>query len=129
VAILGKIVDGAMQLNRFGNFVNKYWLEIPGHFLNVEIDMFVVMPNHFHSILVIHDCGGTACRAPTEQLFGRPTPNSLPTIIQYILDKPVKWDLDEENPNIQRGKLNCANMVEAQNFVLLPQRRHSCPTK
>ena len=154
VAILGGIVDGAIQLNRLENVVNKCWLEIPHHFPNVEVNAFVLMPNHIHGILVIHDCRGTACRAPTEK-FGRPTPRSLPTIIrsfksavtkrinalrktpgaplwqrnyyehvirnepdlneirQYILDNPVKWGMDENNPDRQinevqpRGEVIC----------------------
>ena len=57
------------------------WLEIPKHFPTVQLDEWVIMPNHLHGIVVIVDCRGTACRAPTGK-FGNPTPGSLPTIIR-----------------------------------------------
>ncbi|MFT5749930.1 MAG: putative transposase [Ancylomarina sp.] len=50
----GDIVDGRMQLSEIGQLANKYWLEIPKHFPFVELDAFVVMPNHLHGILVIN---------------------------------------------------------------------------
>ncbi|MGE5445640.1 MAG: hypothetical protein ACM3SR_13775 [Ignavibacteriales bacterium] len=33
--------------------VTTFWDEIPNHFLKVELDAFVMMPNHVHEILII----------------------------------------------------------------------------
>ena len=81
--LLGEIHNREMFLNDAGRIVEKTWLEIPEHFLIAGLDSFVVMPNHIHGILVLVEMGsrGTACRAPTER-FGKPVPDSLPTIIR-----------------------------------------------
>ena len=49
----GKIVNNKMILNEYGNIVRNWWLEIPNKFKNVNLDIFVVMPNHFHGIVQI----------------------------------------------------------------------------
>jgi len=49
----GDIIDNKMILNNYGEIIKKYWLEIPKHFNNVELDEFVVMPNHVHGIIII----------------------------------------------------------------------------
>ena len=49
----GKIINQEMQLSEIGKLAQKYWLEIPEHFPFVELGNFVVMPNHFHGILII----------------------------------------------------------------------------
>jgi REP element-mobilizing transposase RayT len=36
-----------------GNIVKESWLKIPGHFKDVRLDQFVIMPNHLHGIIVI----------------------------------------------------------------------------
>ena len=51
--LFGKIVDGEMVLNDAGRVVVQSWQVIPDHFPSVELDEFVVMPNHVHGILVI----------------------------------------------------------------------------
>jgi REP element-mobilizing transposase RayT len=55
VCLFGDIVDGKMRLNDKGQHVEKCWHEILVHFPNVELDEFVIMPNHVHGILVIDD--------------------------------------------------------------------------
>jgi len=42
-----------MSLSSIGKIAEQYWREIPAHFPNVKLDKFVVMPNHFHGILII----------------------------------------------------------------------------
>jgi len=50
----GEIINGSMYLSEIGHLANKYWLEIPEHFPFVELDAFVVMPNHVHGIIIIN---------------------------------------------------------------------------
>ncbi len=51
--LFGEIIGGEMVLNEYGKAVEEYWNETPIHFPNVEMDAFVVMPNHVHGIIVI----------------------------------------------------------------------------
>jgi len=40
-----------MALNNVGDTVDKWWRELPERFPNIEMDEFVVMPNHMHGII------------------------------------------------------------------------------
>ncbi|MEJ5245590.1 MAG: transposase [Bacteroidota bacterium] len=51
----GEITNGKMQLNEFGKIVEECWNKIPEHFMHVSLDYFVIMPNHFHGILIINN--------------------------------------------------------------------------
>lgn len=51
--LFGEVVDGEMQLNRFGERVRACWLQLPNHFPRLQLDAYVVMPNHVHGILVL----------------------------------------------------------------------------
>ncbi len=51
----GEVVDGKMQLSKIGKIVNYEWLKTIELRKNVESDEFVIMPNHFHAILVINE--------------------------------------------------------------------------
>jgi len=50
---LGEVVDGEMRLNEWGEIASDYWLRIPDHFDHVQLDAWVVMPNHMHGIVLI----------------------------------------------------------------------------
>jgi len=53
----GEIYDGKMQLNNIGKIVNTEWLktfELRTD-MNLQMGEFVVMPNHFHAIIIIGD--------------------------------------------------------------------------
>ncbi|RJQ32125.1 MAG: transposase [Actinobacteria bacterium] len=58
---LGQIVNvGAgprgcpqMILNNIGQMVDKTWNEIPNYYHDINIDVFQIMPNHIHGILII----------------------------------------------------------------------------
>ena len=51
--LFGTIAAGTVLTNAAGNAAADCWLQIPVHFPNVELDQWVVMPNHIHGILVI----------------------------------------------------------------------------
>ncbi len=55
VCLFGNVVDGKMVLNDAGEMIKSVWDAIPEHYPGIETDEFVVMPNHFHGIIVIAD--------------------------------------------------------------------------
>ena len=54
MSIFGAIVGERCELNEFGRQVEAYWRELPAKYSELELDEFVLMPNHFHAILRIH---------------------------------------------------------------------------
>src|SRR5262245_61914783 len=53
--LFGGIASGQIELNDDGRIVESLWKELPQHFPLIELDRFMVMPNHFHAIVVIVD--------------------------------------------------------------------------
>jgi REP element-mobilizing transposase RayT len=68
--MFGEIIDGEMVLNRFGIIVNEEWLRtaILRVWETVEIDTYIIMPNHVHGIVVINHGRGVLQYAPTGML-------------------------------------------------------------
>jgi putative transposase len=56
--LFGEIVDAKMRLNDAGRMVQSVWEGLPRHYAGMDIDEFVVMPNHVHGILTLLDGGG-----------------------------------------------------------------------
>jgi putative transposase len=52
--LFGEIINGEMRLNQLGKITQNYWQRLPLHF-TVELDAFIVMPNHLHGTLVLGD--------------------------------------------------------------------------
>jgi len=51
--------------------VKNYWLEIPNHYKNVQLDEFIIMPNYIHGIITINNNVGTEqCSVPTMKHYG-----------------------------------------------------------
>ena len=87
----GNIVDGNMELSSMGIIADIMWHEIKNHARNVELDAFVVMPNHVHGILVLtgndNDIGDPvetlhATSLPRRQANISPKSGSVSTIIR-----------------------------------------------
>jgi putative transposase len=51
--LLGEIADTEMRLNKFGEIVRAEWERGPEIRREVELGAFVVMPNHFHGIVIL----------------------------------------------------------------------------
>lgn len=49
----GNIENDIMVINEVGLMVESIWRNIETHYSNIEIVDFVIMPNHFHGILII----------------------------------------------------------------------------
>ncbi len=53
--LFGRVSDGAMHLNAAGRVVERVWDGLPEHYPHVELDAFVVMPDHMHGVIVLAD--------------------------------------------------------------------------
>ena len=60
---LGKVINDEMQLNKYGHIVEEEWFKTTDIRNNVELDSYVIMPNHFHGIVIIN-CRGERFFAP-----------------------------------------------------------------
>ena len=143
--MFGEIENETMILNQYGNIAKYKWTEIPYHYENVDIDIFVIMPNHIHGIIIIKPqkdimaVGTEQCSVPTNKIpksnkYGllskviksfknavtkdikEISPDAdfrwqrsfydhiirddegLEEIRRYIVQNPLKWELDENNP-------------------------------
>lgn len=51
--LFGKIANETMLINNAGTMIKSEWLELPNRFDHVELSEYVVMPNHFHGIIIL----------------------------------------------------------------------------
>jgi len=63
--LFGNIVHGEMQLSAMGQIAEGHWRLIPEHFPHAELGAYVVMPNHVHGIIVIHENGMATKSSPS----------------------------------------------------------------
>lgn len=73
LALFGEVVDDMVRLNDAGEMAREVWQGMPRRFPFVEVDAFVVMPDHVHGIVVIR---GDGTRAPIKDA---PTPDRADT--------------------------------------------------
>ena len=103
----GDIVDEQMQLSEIGKIAESEWLKTPQirPDMNLEMGEYVVMPNHFHGIIIIgknefntqHIADGDACRdamhcisTETPNKFG-PQSKNLASIIRGYKSAVTKY--------------------------------------
>jgi REP element-mobilizing transposase RayT len=55
--IFGDIKNGKMILNNYGTIVKDEWLKTPSIRKNIDLDYYVIMPNHIHGIIIIERRG------------------------------------------------------------------------
>lgn len=54
----GKIENDEIILNEFGKIAFDGWMKLPARYANFELDVFQIMPNHLHGIVVLNSVGG-----------------------------------------------------------------------
>jgi REP element-mobilizing transposase RayT len=154
LCLFGEVVDDVMRLSDAGEMASSLWKNLPAQFPAIAIDVFVVMPNHLHGIIVFPDIGpatrvapASGAKGPTEgvPLVRVRTPTlgkvvgafksaatveyvhgvkakgwtkfrqrlwqrnyyehvirdetGLDRIRRYIEENPLRWAVDDENPN------------------------------
>jgi REP element-mobilizing transposase RayT len=135
--LFGEISDGKMALNDTGIVASEVWNGLQNHF-PVELDEYVIMPNHVHGIIIINNVGAIH-ELPNKRrqmlipkILGYYKMNTakhinkihntsgipfwqrnyyehiirnekeLNSIREYIVNNPLTWYEDEENPSTIR---------------------------
>jgi REP element-mobilizing transposase RayT len=135
--LFGEIQNGVMIPNNYGKIVIEEWYKSETIRDEIELDEFVLMPNHIHGILSI---GRRGDQSIAQNHIPGPKPKSLSSFIagfkssvtkqinsirnkpgipvwqrnyyehvvrseddllqtrEYIVNNPMKWELDKENP-------------------------------
>jgi REP element-mobilizing transposase RayT len=70
----GEILDGRMYLNQIGNVVVQEWVGSSQIRQEIELDTWVIMPNHIHGIVLITDIN----KVVAQSLVPLHTPTSNP---------------------------------------------------
>ena len=145
--LFGDIADGKMVLNKYGKIVADEWKKTAEIRREIELDEWIVMPNHFHAIVVMTDPVGAIHELPLQMSQKQRRKMTLPKLIgrfkmlsskrinklrntpgtklwqrnyyehiicnddelhctrEYIINNPLKWESDKENPvNIHGGE-------------------------
>jgi REP element-mobilizing transposase RayT len=55
VMLFGEVIDCDVQLNGMGMIVRQAWDDLPTHYHGIDLDAFIVMPNHIHGIIILAD--------------------------------------------------------------------------
>jgi len=116
--LLGSIVQGETSLNDAGAIAQSVWDSLPGRFAHVGLDVYCMMPNHLHGILVLAEPSKVALgeivrtfkAVATRQIHAASkaefawqndyyehivrNEKDLARIRQYILDNPARWAED-----------------------------------
>lgn len=122
ICYFGNIVDGIMISFPICEVVRNIWLELPERFAYVNLDAFIIMPNHFHGIFVLSKEYGDlihqriiryfkakSTKTIQDSCFSRfewqcsyyeyvvHSAKELSAIRHYIVNNPMRWALDREN--------------------------------
>jgi REP element-mobilizing transposase RayT len=53
--LFGEVIDSDVRLNEMGMIVQQTWDDLPRHYHCIDLDAFIVMPNHVHGIIILAD--------------------------------------------------------------------------
>ena len=115
--LLGIVNNAEIMLAPLGHIVESLWNLIPQRFKGVDLDVFVVMPNHIHGVIVLSGEGrGEALAGSVFRLNHEETANASP-LYPLRTDNPPSI---RRNPRgTQRGSLGAI----IQNFKSVSTRK------
>ena len=103
---LGEIINGKMVLSEIGEMVVREWQQTCEIRKNVELDEYIIMPDHLHGILFINNSSVETCRGMSLQArirtynkFSKPVAQSLSMIINHFKSAVKRWCNKNGFPN------------------------------
>jgi putative transposase len=78
--LLADVVNSQCVLEESGEMIQKMWLDLPQRFSSLIFDEYVIMPNHFHGIIIIENAVTREIRDTNRATTGRATTRVAPTV-------------------------------------------------
>jgi putative transposase len=100
--LFGEIFGNLIHLSPIGEIITQCWEEIPKHFHNVNLDEYVIMPNHIHGIIIINEID--ICRGEVTSPLRKATLGNIIAYFKYQSTKAIN-DL-EGTPGIKIWQRN-----------------------
>ena len=95
----GEIKNGIIGLSAEGLIAYKFWVEIAEHFKNVNLDEFIVMPNHIHGILqIFYNFDDKDFDFKIGDMYRRDAPWRVSTTSFADIDNPKNWTKNKFGP-------------------------------
>ena len=101
VSYFGEIIKSKIRLNDFGEFVNREWIKSKEIREHIDLDYFIIMPNHLHGIVIINEpmeikSGVVETHRHASQKFSnreenKSVRNSLSNIIRGFKSSVTTW--------------------------------------
>ncbi len=124
--ILSEIRAGEIKLSALGEIVNQCWNEIPKRFPSVQLDAFVIMPNHIHGIIVLtgeaQDDLVRAGLAPAPDARVRATARVAPTKVGDIVGAFKSLCFTTWYDYIKQNNLDLIAKFWHRNYGACPER-------
>ena len=100
----GEVKNGEMILNELGIIAYNEWIKLTERFMNFELDVFQIMPNHIHGIISLTTVGS---RLALDLLY-EGQPQGLP--------QPETQGLPQQS--VQQGKSSISDIVGAYKSIV-----------
>ncbi|NIM57442.1 MAG: hypothetical protein GTO16_00660 [Candidatus Aminicenantes bacterium] len=126
VCYLGNVVDGITISYPISDIIRDIWQEIPEKFQGVDLDAFIIMPNHIHGIVVIKK----ECRHMIQQAHQDNSENIGEGLIHQMHIKDNAKDMEVSfidqtftNNFIKKNKVDLINQTPTENHKSQKQKK------
>ena len=99
------------DLTSIGEIVDRNWRELPERFPVVSLDEYVIMPNHFHGIVIINALAESTPNDAGQRVAARATP-TLGTIVGSFKSKSI----NDTIAHIKENRLDMIGKIWQRNY-------------
>jgi len=111
--IFGTVENEEMILNEFGEIAYNEWSKLSERYTTIELDVFQIMPNHLHGIIILNTVGATLAVAPIDE---RATVKVAPTDEGIVKVAPTVGDIVGAYKSIVSN--NCLKIFKERNETM-----------
>jgi len=124
--IFGKVIEGKVKLNKAGEIIDKVWINLPKQFTNVKLDEFVIMPDHFHGIIILENMKeGLMNQARTMEknwILMKNKKNTLGKIIRAFKAKAAKLIREDGAKDFKWRRNYYDHIVKNENELMIVRK-------